>query len=310
MSDDTHLIALDWGTTSLRAALMDGRGRIVDQADTADGIMAVAGRDFQAVFDKVAGAWLHAHPGAAVLAAGMVGSRQGWREAPYLPCPAGFEELGRGLAWADRTDGSIGFVPGLLTGHADGAPDVMRGEETQVFGALDALGIDEGIFVLPGTHSKWVRVEKRRICDFHSYMTGEVYALLRQHSILSRTMPEGDPISWEQGRPAFSAGCAVVAEGAVLHNLFSVRSRCLLGGLASELAPDYLSGLLIGEEIREALALLGSGTAPHIHLVCKPALLQRYQEALSVFGLSGSGCPEQASYLGMLGIARHLGLVA
>ncbi len=310
MSHATHLIALDWGTTSLRAALMDGQGKIVDQADTDNGIMAVAGQDFQAVFDRVAGAWLRDHPQAAVMAAGMAGSRQGWRETPYLPCPAGFQELGRGLVWSARNGGSIGFVPGLSTRHADGAPDVMRGEETQVFGALDALGVDNGIFVLPGTHSKWVRVENRRIRDFHTYMTGEVFALLKQHSILSRTMPEGSPVSWEEGRASFSAGCALAAEGAMLHNLFSVRARGLLGGLPGELAPDYLSGLLIGEEIREALALLESDAPRHIHLVCKPVLLQRYQEALSVFGLQGSGCPEQASYRGMLAIARHLGLTA
>lgn len=310
MSHATHLIALDWGTTSLRAALMDGQGNIVDQADTDDGIMAVAGQDFQAVFDRVAGAWLRDRPEAAVLAAGMVGSRQGWLETPYMSCPVGFHELGQGLAWSGRTGGSIGFVPGLATKHPGGAPDVMRGEETQVFGALDALGIDDGVFVLPGTHSKWVQVENRRIRDFHTYMTGEVYALLRQHSILSRTMPEGDPVSWEQGRAAFSTGCALAAEGALLHNLFSVRSRGLLGGLSSELAPDYLSGLLIGEEIREALVSMESAAAPQIHLVCKPALLQRYQEALAVFGLKGAACPEQASYLGMLAIARHLGLVA
>ncbi|MGB3288657.1 MAG: 2-dehydro-3-deoxygalactonokinase [Burkholderiaceae bacterium] len=305
-----HLIALDWGTTSLRAALLDSQGRIVEQAETADGIMAVAGRDFQAVFDKVAGGWRRDHPGAVVLAAGMVGSRQGWHEVPYLSCPAGFDELGRALSWFDGVGGSIGFVPGLATEHAGGAPDVMRGEEIQVFGALDALGVADGIFVLPGTHSKWVRVEDRRIRDFHSYMTGEVYAVLKQHSILSRSMLEGDPLPWEQSRAAFAAGCAAAAQGAVLHNLFSVRSRGLLGGLTNELAPDYLSGVLIGEEIREALALLGDGVASRIHLVCKPALLQRYQEALAVFGLEGLACPEQASYLGMLAIARHLGLLA
>jgi 2-dehydro-3-deoxygalactonokinase len=309
MSNATHLIALDWGTTSLRAALLDGAGTIVDHIHTDDGIMAVAVQGFQAVFDRVAAAWLRDHPDAAVLAAGMAGSRQGWCETPYLPCPVGFHELGQGLVWSTRTGGSIGFVPGLATGQDVGVPDVMRGEETQVFGALDALGMDDGIFVLPGTHSKWVQVENRRIRDFHTYMTGEVFALLRQHSILSRTMPEGAPVSWEEGRSSFSAGCALAAEGALLHNLFSVRARGLLGGLAGELAPDYLSGLLIGEEIREALALLEPG-ASHIHLVCKPVLLERYQEALSVFGLSGSGCPEQASHLGMLAIARHLGLVA
>src|SRR3546814_8655263 len=106
-----------------------------------------------------------------------------WHEAPYVPCPAGFAELGEGLIWADDTQVPFAIVPGLASYHANGVPDVMRGEEVQIFGALDALGVDDGLFVLPGTHSKWALVENRRIVRFHTFMTGELFALLRQHSI-------------------------------------------------------------------------------------------------------------------------------
>src|SRR5690606_32525290 len=134
-------------------------GAVLDEVSSDDGILsAAAGRGFRAVFDHVAGPWLADHPDSVVLAAGMIGSRQGWREAPYIACPAGFTELGEGLVWLDEHGLSLGLVPGLSAQHADGVPDVMRGEEVQVFGALDALGLDDGLFVLPGTHSKWVRV--------------------------------------------------------------------------------------------------------------------------------------------------------
>jgi 2-dehydro-3-deoxygalactonokinase len=302
-----HLIALDWGTSSLRAALIDAQGNVLDQTDTADGIMSMAGQGFQAVFSKVAGAWLQDYPASVVLAAGMIGSRQGWCETPYVSCPAGFQELGDGLVWMQASV-PIGFVPGLVTRHPNGLPDVIRGEEIQIFGALDALGLDDGLFVLPGTHSKWATVESRRIRSFRSFMTGELFALLRQHSILSRTMPEHDSLPWEQGLESFQAACALAAEGALLNSLFMVRSQGLFGKLASELQPDYLSGLLIGEEIREGLALSGN-TGP-IHLVCNAALFRRYQAALSVFGIASSACTPQASFRGMLAIARERALIA
>lgn len=310
MSDATHLIALDWGTTSLRAVLMDAQGQVLRQASTADGIMPAAERGFRPVFDSVAGGWLQDYPHSVVLAAGMIGSRQGWCEAPYVPCPAGFAELGKALAWMQDAGLAIGFVPGLAMQHGNGVPDVMRGEEVQVFGALDVLGVDDGIFVLPGTHSKWVVVENRRILRFHTFMTGEVFALLRQHSILSRLMPAQDTTPWEAGRDSFMAACSVAAQGALLHSLFSVRSQGLFGKLAPEQQSDYLSGLVIGEEIREALSLIKGAKPAHIHLVCSPALFQRYHAALSVFGIASSECPQQASFRGMLAIAREHGLIA
>lgn len=310
MSAATHLIALDWGTSSLRGALMDAQGKVLREAETADGIMSAAGRGFRAVFDSLAGGWLQDYPRAVVLAAGMIGSRQGWREAPYVPCPAGFAELGAGLAWLDDADLSLGFVPGLATRHSDGAPDVMRGEEVQIFGALDALGVNDGIFVLPGTHSKWAVVENRRVLRFHTFMTGEVFALLRQHSILSRTMPSMDATPWPAARDSFLAACAAAADGTLLHRLFSVRAQGLFGTLPEDMQSDYLSGLVIGEEIREALSLLHGSMPRRVHLVCNPALFQRYHAALSVFGIGSSDCVQQASFRGMLAIARERALVS
>lgn len=289
---------------------MDVQGEVFRQASTADGILSVADRNFHDVFNRLFADWLLDYPDSVALAAGMIGSRQGWYEAPYVPCPAGFDELGAGLIWASETAVRFGFVPGVVTHHANGDPDVIRGEEVQIFGALDALGLDDGIFVLPGTHSKWAVVENRRIVRFHTFMTGELFALLRHHSILSRMMPLQDATPWTRARASFVEACGRAADGALLHRLFSVRAQGLFGKLDEDLQCDYLSGLVIGEEIREALALAVGATAGHVHLICKPSLFERYQTALSVFGVSSSDCTQQASSRGLLAIARERALIS
>jgi 2-dehydro-3-deoxygalactonokinase len=155
-----HLILIDWGTSSLRAVLVDRNGAVLDRLSAPRGIMATEGRSYDAIFADLFGAWLARHPGATALAAGMIGSRQGWVEAPYAPCPAGFADLAGAIVWHEAASGTpIGFVPGISRLDTGGVPDVMRGEETQTFGALAALSLADGIFVLPGTHSKWVEVE-------------------------------------------------------------------------------------------------------------------------------------------------------
>ncbi|WP_427912811.1 2-dehydro-3-deoxygalactonokinase [Ramlibacter sp. MMS24-I3-19] len=181
-------VALDWGTSSLRVARIVG-GQVVEQHRSDAGILHVPFGGFPAAFEAAVAHWRLA-PGTLCLASGMVGSRQGWIEAPYCPCPADFRALAARIAWVPDAPGGlrVGIVPGLSTDMHD-VPDVMRGEEVQVFGAMQLLGVDDGVFVLPGTHSKWAWVEQGRLRDFATFMTGEVYALLRRHSILGRTLP-------------------------------------------------------------------------------------------------------------------------
>jgi 2-dehydro-3-deoxygalactonokinase len=152
------LVAVDWGTSSLRVARIAGDGAVLEERSSARGILTVAAGQFPAVLHEACGDWL-AHE-ALCLVSGMAGSRQGWQEAPYCPCPAGFAELARGIAWI--APGRIALVPGLSC-EQQGIPDVMRGEEVQVFGAMQLLGLQSGVFVLPGTHSKWVHVEHGRV---------------------------------------------------------------------------------------------------------------------------------------------------
>jgi 2-dehydro-3-deoxygalactonokinase len=225
----SHLIAIDWGTSSLRAALFDAAGACLGETASNAGIMHTGGMSFPEIFRREFGPWLAAHPGSAVLASGMIGSRQGWREAPYVACPASFQDVAAGIAWLDDHGQRIGIVPGLVAGSGTAAPDVMRGEEIQIFGALATLAETGGTFILPGTHSKWARAEANRIVSFDTYMTGEVYGLLRQHSILGRLMPAlTDGGAHDAFEPAaFEAGCRASganSSGALLHQLFSVRT--------------------------------------------------------------------------------------
>ncbi|CAN7465671.1 2-dehydro-3-deoxygalactonokinase [Bosea sp. LjRoot9] len=311
MSPASHLIAIDWGTSSLRAALMDRDGAILDRLQSGDGVMAMLGRDYAERFESLFGPWLDRHPAATVLASGMVGSRQGWREAPYVACPASFEDLARGIAYIEvEGRGRIGLVPGLVSDEAGQAPDVIRGEEVQVFGGLRLNGQASGVFVLPGTHSKWVVVEEGRIARFHTFMTGELYGLLKRHSILGKLMPEDSEPAFAPA--AFGAGCKLALSdeaGALLHRLFSVRTTGLFHRFTSEELPSYLSGLLIGEEVREAKALIGDHALSSVQLICREDLARSYRLCLQAAGIDSTWI-DDAAFLGLFDIARRNALIA
>ena len=178
MSDaQTALVAVDWGTSSLRAARLDADGRVLEERSLPRGILTIPANGFATFFDSNFSDWTRAG-GLFFLISGMAGSKQGWKEAPYCPCPAGFDEVAGALTWIEPQ--RIAIVPGLSCEHAH-APDVMRGEEVQIFGAMQLTGLRDGLFVLPGTHSKWAQVQNGRVTTFRTYMTGEFYSLLSQH---------------------------------------------------------------------------------------------------------------------------------
>ncbi|MEO7390969.1 MAG: 2-dehydro-3-deoxygalactonokinase [Ramlibacter sp.] len=289
-----RLIALDWGTSSLRAALFDAQGSVVEERSLPRGILTVPQGGFPAVFAEATAEW-PAGLDTSFLLSGMVGSRQGWVEAPYCACPVGFADIAGALSWIEP--GRIAIVPGLSC-EAHGVPDVMRGEETQVFGALELLGIEDGLFVLPGTHSKWVRVAGGRIESFSTFMTGEFYALLRQHSILGRTMPATDG---ELDEAAFTRGLRhAVQTGNLLHSAFSARTLSLFGRMPAEALPSYLSGLLIGEELRSQD--MGAHRGPMVVVGAK-ALTLRYGLALQELGIASRTVESQATWSGARAIA-------
>jgi 2-dehydro-3-deoxygalactonokinase len=306
------LIALDWGTTSLRAYLLGDSGTtVLDERAEPWGVMHLPDGGFAAAFERVTGAWRARVPGVPCVAAGMVGSAQGWVQAPYVPCPAGGGELAAGLAPVhDGATAALHVVPGVS--QSGERPDVMRGEETQVVGAL-ALHpelAERSLLVLPGTHSKWVRVDGGRIRGFETFMTGELFAVLRDHSILGRP-PRGAPgPPGGDGDDAFVRGVAAARDSArgVAPLLFSARALVLAGRLAAGSSLEYLSGLLIGDELRCALPA-GSDGAP-LALVGDAALCRRYVAALTVFGVAGIPVVDGAAPAGLWRIAQLADLVS
>jgi 2-dehydro-3-deoxygalactonokinase len=291
------LIAIDWGTSSLRAALIDASGHVVEEHSLPRGILTVADGEFAQVFEAATARWPQ-RTGTLCLLSGMVGSRQGWREAPYCACPAGFAEVAAHLAWVEP--GRVAIVPGLCC-ERQGVPDVMRGEETQVFGALALLGLKSAQLVLPGTHSKWVRVAAGRIESFSTFMTGEFYALLRQHSILARTLPEADG---ELDAKAFEQGLRhALVTGNLLNAAFSARTLSLFDRLPVQAATSYLSGLVIGEELRSQPL---SQASDALVIVGSPALTQRYELGLRLLGVPSRVVGSQATWRGLWSIAQTL----
>ncbi len=303
-----RLIALDWGTSSLRAYLLGEGGTVLAQRVKPWGIMRTSPRPFAKVFAAIAGGWRRRWPSLPALAAGMIGSAQGWCEAPYVPCPAGMQSLVAGLAPA--TEGGriqMHIVPGVVE---DGAiPDVMRGEETQIIGAmeLDSSLRRRARLVLPGTHSKWVELRNQRIESFSTYMTGELFAVLRDHSILGRAGRANPPVA---GWAAFERGLTVVLESGTsggFSRLFSTRALALRGRLRAEESLDYLSGLLIGEELR--CATHGFNKRVPLAIVGEASLSERYRRALALFGFAGAHIIANASAIGLWRIANASGLV-
>jgi 2-dehydro-3-deoxygalactonokinase len=291
------LIGIDWGTTSLRAWKIAADGAVLDMRRRDLGILRVEGGNFAAAFTESVGDW-HSQ-GLPVLMSGMIGSRQGWVEAAYVACPADLTALRSDLAAPPGIE-RVWIVPGVSL--TDGARrDVMRGEETQIAGAL---GEGSGIVVLPGTHSKWVHVENGRIMDFLTFMTGELFDLLRRQSILGRLMPDSTPANDD----GFRQGVIAARDGAggLSGALFSVRALGLFGDLAAEALGDYLSGLLIGHEFREALQRFPT---PNVLVIGSAALTARYALALELFGVTAAAADESAAVKGLYEIARHARLM-
>lgn len=303
------LIGLDWGTTSLRAYLLATDGAVIERRAEAWGIMRLPDGGFPAAFAGVTRGWRDAHPRLPAVAAGMVGSAQGWVPAPYCPAPAGADELAARLTEIPRA--ALHVIPGVSRFDAD-PPDVMRGEETQVVGALGLhpeLWHDSTL-VLPGTHSKWVRVSNGRMWDLVTYLTGELFAVLRQHSILGRPAAESStdrPASADASDEAFVRGVRAARDSArgLAPLLFSTRALVLAGRLEPESSLDYLSGLLVGEELRCELREHGSRLA----LIGEEALCARYVTALREFGVEDAPVVDGAAPAGLWSIARHAGLV-
>jgi 2-dehydro-3-deoxygalactonokinase len=281
----------------LRGALLNCEGVVLEKRAFPQGILQVAHGQFQHVFDQRFGDWISADT--LSLVSGMAGSRQGWREAPYCPCPSGFQDIAQHLQWIDKD--RIGIVPGLSTWNDD-TPDVMRGEEIQIFGALSAQQVQTAQFVLPGTHSKWAQVLDGTITSFKTFMTGEFYALLSQHSILAKTCLPDAPLKKE----VFLEGVMQSQKpGGLLHHAFSARSLALFEKLNPAQSSSYISGLLIGEEINSAKAHIQNEGTP-LFVLGNGQLTQRYGFAMEALGLNATALTDELTWSGLWALAHHL----
>ena len=257
------LVAVDWGTSNRRVFTLAADGSVLDRATDDRGILNCD--DFPA---EVAAIRERAG-GAPILMAGMIGSNRGWVEVLYVAAPAGLAEIAAGVRWVEP---GVGIVPGVS--YHDGlAADVMRGEEVQIVGAL-ALGlIGDGLAAHPGTHGKWIEVVDAKIARFRTVMTGDIFAALKAKSILS------DLLVHEAGTgTAFLAGVDHgLAQTDLTAELFTVRARVLLGAAEAQDAASYVSGLLIGSEVRTGLGRLRADIVP---LIGTPELTERFAVAL------------------------------
>lgn len=298
------LIAVDWGTTSFRAYLVTADGAVADRRATSDGILSVADNAFSPVLGKAVADWRQEHGSLSILMSGMIGSRQGWREAAYLRCPATADEIAANLLrFEDSALGTLAIVPGLIN-HPEGRPDVMRGEETQIVGALQSMGGRFRTFVLPGTHAKWVGVDGGAISDFRTYMTGEVFAALKGHTILGRTMSTDTRHVADAFARGVGFGAAKGRAGDLLNRIFSARTLGLTGELAADDTASYLSGLLIGAEIASADPV---DTA--FVIIAGEGLAARYVEAAALLGFEAVSAPPDCAVPGLLTLARAAGLI-
>jgi 2-dehydro-3-deoxygalactonokinase len=277
--DAAALIAVDWGTSRLRAFLLDRDGNPLAEADSDQGISKLAPGQHEAVFEQLTRDW----PNVPAIMAGMIGSRQGWREAAYLSCPASPAGLAENLLRFDTSSGRpVAIVPGVMVRSSARDGDVIRGEETQIIGLLGRDPRFEGVVILPGTHSKWATVGGGALADFQTFLTGEMFELLSRQSFLRHSVAEGS--EEPSTLPGFALGVKrTVNEGLpFLAAIFSVRVRQLLDNVAREDNLAYLSGLVIGGEIAAAKATgrLMPGAVPRI--IGNRSLARAYHRAFEI----------------------------
>jgi len=276
-------IAGDWGTSRLRLYLCDAAGTVLARGEGE----GAAVPDCDGRFAAAVAAWDKAHGVLPTILSGMVGSTIGWREVPYLKCPAMPQAIAAAALRFEAGARAIAILPGLSCRGKTGAPDVMRGEETQILGALrlhSQLAKGRHVFCLPGTHAKWVVVIDGAVTQFQTALSGELYELLRRHSVLARDGGEVDAQN-----PAFMLGLDFARSNRkadLLHLLFSARSRVVTGEMAKSDASSYLSGLILGKDIATAQSLLD--LKGPVQLICTPSLAALYGRALNAYDIESA----------------------
>lgn len=278
-STETGLIGIDWGTSSNRAYRMDRTGNVLESRSGGLGLAAIKDRSFETVLESLVASW-DADREIPILMSGMIGSRNGWVEAGYCECPFGVEELSRTIVSVPDRSGAVHIVGGGSALDAQSHHDVMRGEEVQILGLENIAGLR--LVIAPGTHSKWAILENGKIREFRTYMTGELFALLKDHSILGWLMR--DKAEGNRSEEAYLQGVRdAAADPDLLHALFNVRTRGLFQPDKIDGSASYLSGLLIGSEILGATRRFQVSS---VTLIAEPKLADLYNLALTSVGIA------------------------
>jgi 2-dehydro-3-deoxygalactonokinase len=295
------LLACDWGTTNLRAWTLDAEGRVLQARAFPLGVAQLAPGEARRRFVEEVRPALAAE-GAPAILCGMIGSNLGWTAIPYAPCPAGLEDLAARLVAVEDGGPGARIAPGVRGDGFSGQGDVMRGEETQVMGWLARhpdRRMGRHLVCCPGTHAKWTLVQDGRITGFVTAMTGELFAVLSQHSVLRADAAIDDP-------EAFAAGLAAAGDGGALAaRLFTARARVVAGGADPAGGASYLSGLLIGADAAASPGLLGCAADMPVSLIGEPRLCGLYRQALAARGTAAEIFDgADAAVAGLFALAR------
>ncbi|RBP51621.1 2-dehydro-3-deoxygalactonokinase [Arenicella xantha] len=307
MTNQTTFIAGDWGTSNLRLYLCEyranGQSQILETR-YGPGVSQLNG-DFEEKIFSLIQPWLAHHPNAPVLLSGMIGSTIGWKEAPYLTCPASVEQIANGRLSFTARGTSFSILAGLRTINPLGNPDVMRGEELQMLGWLNSQTTppSEQLFALPGTHNKWTMIRGQQVENFLTAFTGELFALLKNNSIL---VTNHDELSFNH--ESFMLGVSTaerLGSASLLHGLFSTRAKQVLGDMPSADAQAYLSGMIIATDVIGARSLWPDSSS--VVVIAEQALSERYASVLEHFDLNAQcGDPASIAVQGYAAIYQQL----
>lgn len=278
------MIAIDWGTTNCRASLLDANGNELDTRRASEGAGGLKSPEFEAVFERLVQGW----PDLPVWICGMAGSRQGWREAPYLACPATLSELASQITLVTTSSGrKVSIIPGLLFKDERGNADIMRGEETQIAGLLAKQPSFEGLAIMPGTHCKWVSIKDHKVLRFQTFLTGELYSLLAKASILRHSVSAHEA-DIPADHPAFLSGIEDALTGTVplVSGLFQIRTQDVLNGAQKDDSAARLSGLMIGAEFAAAKSSGWTDGTKNACIIGGRGLTPLYAKACEMAGLT------------------------
>ncbi|MEO1642215.1 MAG: 2-dehydro-3-deoxygalactonokinase [Pseudomonadota bacterium] len=298
---EIKLICGNWGTSNLRAFGVSAQGELLTDIETGAGIASLSKAEQETTwFEAIAPLQDHA-PKVPHLICGMAGSNLGWLETGYVETPATLVAVSNALRWETRGGIKIGIVPGLSGKSWAGMPERMRGEETEILGAISRFNISDATLCLPGTHTKWVRIKDGKIDQFNTAITGELFAVLSENSILKPSAPQVHSIT------AFEAGAKLGLSnegGDLIHRLFATRSQHLAGDLKPGHTAAFLSGLLIGADVRGAMNALSHQRAP-IGIIGETALSSRFAHVLALAGAQARFYPsERCVAAGLAALAR------